>query len=84
MLIFSMCSNIIYAAGLKKQENIESAEIYVELYPREGYLHIKEYNISTLLTKTEKIKKQVEYIKELIASTKYCKKRFGFKKFIAQ
>jgi len=70
------------ANGLIVKNNIEAPEIYIQLYPADGYLHIKEYKISSLLDDPEKIKKQIDEIAESVKSATYCHRRFGFKQFI--
>lgn len=67
-----------FADGLNKTLNITTAETYVRLYPRDGYLQIKEYSLSATSSRTS-----TEKVKSLIANAKYCKKRFKFKQFTA-
>ncbi len=66
------------ADGLSKKLNIEAAEIYVCLYPGDGYLHIKEYRLSAVTRDTS-----TEKIKSLIEDAKFCEKRFPFRHFTA-
>ena len=73
----------VYAGGSFDRKDVKAAEIYVRLYPGDGYLLVKEYKVSTLLSSRQDIEGQIKEIKELVSKAGYAKERFGCEEFVA-
>lgn len=58
-------------------------EIFVQLYPRDGYLHVKEYNI-TSLKDAGSLADQVSAMRAKIADLEYAESEYGFEHFDAK
>jgi hypothetical protein len=67
--------------ALVQSLDVEAAETYVQLWPADGFLYIKEYHLSTLKSDPTDIRQQVAHISDLVRSTKYCKSRYGLADF---
>lgn len=76
LLLLSLPS--LGAAGLPKTLAVESPEIYVRVHPRDGYLQIREYALSTTAPAFSP-----EEIKTLVRHAGYCRLRFAFEHFTA-
>ncbi len=62
---------------------VRPREIYVQLYPRDGYLHIKEYHIESLLP-PDAVADQLEAIRNRIAALEYSESEYRFELFDAK
>jgi hypothetical protein len=60
---------------------VESAEVYVEINPGNGFLFVREYYLSTLEQDSAAIAAQVAEISALVQSRGYCKARYAFAEF---
>lgn len=67
-----------FAGGLNKNLRLNAAETYVQLYPRDGFLHIKEYSLGATSSRCS-----IQKIKSMVADAKYCDSKFKFKHFTA-
>jgi hypothetical protein len=56
--------------------DVEAGETYVQLWPADGFLCIKEYHLSTLKSDPADIRRQVADISALVRSANYCKTRY--------
>lgn len=63
--------------------DLEAGELYVQLSPADGFLHIKEYLLSTRKSDATEIQSQVEKISELVRTARYSHTRFGLSAFTA-
>ena len=79
-LLLSTLIGTVQAASLPSTLGLTTGETYVELHPRDGFLYIKEYYLSTLNSENTR-SKQAEEISSLIRSASYCKKRYGLSIF---
>lgn len=67
--------------NIDKGLSVEAPELYVSIYPHEGYVFIKEYKLSTTLNNKQKIEKQTQKIKSLVQECKLTETHFNFKHF---
>lgn len=83
-LLFLVLSFPVFAAepALVRTLDVEAGETYIQLYPRDGFLFIKEYSLSTLAAPAS-VNAQVTHITSLIRKARYCKDRYGLEAFTA-
>ena len=62
---------------------LEAQEIYVEFYPRDMMVKIREYGISTTLAPEVDVNKQADLIAQLVAAADYCEQRFAIPGYLA-
>lgn len=79
-LFFSACGDH-NSSTLVRSLDVEARETYVQLYPADGFLYIKEYYLSTLKSAPADIRRQVAGISDLVRSARYCKTRYGLEGF---
>ncbi len=60
---------------------IAPREIFIRLYPRDGYVWIRQYWLNTPLRDDTEIKAQVAAIRELVGKTGFAQSEYGFKRF---
>lgn len=60
---------------------VESAEVYVEINPANGYQFVREYYLSTLEQDSAGIAAQVAELSALVQRRGYCKARYAFAAF---
>lgn len=68
--------------GEKENSNLEAQEVYVEFYPVDGILMIREYGLSSLLTDEAEIQAQASKMQELTRNAEFCKKRFELEGYV--
>lgn len=71
------------AAGheARSPSGIAPREIYIRLYPLDGYVYFREYMISTPLTVDAEIRAQVGHIRDLVGETRFAQAEYGFRLF---
>jgi hypothetical protein len=67
-----------FAGGLNKNLKLDTAETFVQLYPRDGFLHIKEYSLGATSSRCS-----IKKIKALVEDAEYCRSKFKFDHFTA-
>lgn len=60
---------------------IAPREVYIRLYPLDGYVYFREYIVSTPLAADAEIKAQVGRIRGLVGRTEFAQAEYGFKLF---
>lgn len=67
IFVLSIGSTGSYAAEWGEEENreLESQEIFIQFYPVDKILMIREYGLSSLLTDEEEIQAQVDQLQDL-------------------
>lgn len=60
---------------------IAPREVYIRLYPLDGYAYFREYWLHTPLAKDAEIKAQVGRIRALVGRTEFAQAEYGFKLF---
>jgi hypothetical protein len=85
---FLLLSTILLSAGadqrpptLVRTLDVEAGETYVQIWPADGFLYIKEYHVSTLKSNDVEIHRQVAHISDLVRSANYSKARYGLRVF---
>jgi hypothetical protein len=68
-------------AGLNRTVDLEARELYIQFYPSDKLLTVREYGLSTLLTDAAAIEAQVVRLQQLVSSADYCKTRYGLTGF---
>ncbi len=58
-------------------------EVYVQLYPRDGYLHVKEYNLGSVLP-ADSIPSQIARLKAKISALELSESEYAFEVFDAK
>lgn len=71
------------AAGheVDSPNGIAPREVYIRLYPRDGYVYFREYMVSTPLAADARIKAQVGRIHDLVGDTEFAQSEYGFRHF---
>ena len=67
--------------ALVRSLDLEAAETFVQLWPADGFLYMKEYYLSTLKSDPAEIHRQVAQIADLVRSANYAKARYGLQGF---
>lgn len=80
---FTSCTRAAPPAGAQAPLRVEAAETYVQLYPADGFLFIKEYYLSTLEQDSAAVASQASRIAGLVRTRRYCAARFAFTAFTA-
>ena len=62
---------------------IPAHEVYVQLYPRDGYLHVKEYNLGSVLP-ADSIPSQIARLKAKISALELSESEYIFEVFDAK
>lgn len=62
---------------------LEAQEIYVEFYPRDLMVRIREYGISSTLVPETDITQQAALLAQLVAQADYCERRFAIPGYVA-
>lgn len=63
--------------------DLEAREVYVQYFPLDKLLTIREYGLSTLLSDEADIRKQADELRELVTNARYCQTRFGIEGYVA-
>lgn len=74
-------SSVLPQCGGAADLRVESPEIFVEINPATGYLHVKEYYLSTLETDEGAVTTQLAGLSDLVARAAYCPSRFHLASF---
>jgi hypothetical protein len=61
--------------------NLDTHETYVQLWPADGFLYIKDYYVSSKENDPNTIRKQVSLLTKLVRDARYCKTRYGLELF---
>jgi hypothetical protein len=67
--------------ALVRSLDIEAGETFVQLWPADGFLYVKEYHLGTLKSDPAEIHRQVAHISGLVRSGNYIKARYGLQGF---
>lgn len=60
---------------------IAPREVYIRLYPLDGYVYFREYIVSTPLAADARIKAQVGRIRDLVGNTEFARSEYDFRHF---
>lgn len=84
IFILSIGPTGLYAEEWGEDQNreLESQELFIQFYPVDKVLMIREYGLSSLLTDEKEIQAQVDQLQDLIKNAGYCKKRFGLDGYV--
>lgn len=67
--------------ALVRSLDLEAKETFVQFWPADGFLYIKECYLSTLKSDPAEIRRQVAHISDLVRSGNYIKARYGLQGF---
>ncbi len=85
-LLVSLLISLFISINSYSQSNpakpFVATETYVELFPRDGYLHIIEYDLRPVATDKNEIAKAIADVKSKISTASYSKAAFGFSTFV--
>lgn len=88
-MLAGVCLALLAGAGESNAAGHEAAspngiaprEVFIRLYPLDGYVFFREYMLSTPLNSDTEIKAQVAAIRDLVGKTEFARSEFGFKLF---
>jgi len=69
--------------SLVRRLDLVAEETFVQFWPADGFLWIKEYRVGTLKKQPAEIRDQISQIGELVRSANYSKSRYGWCRFVA-
>ena len=89
VMLAGVCLALLAGAGESNAAGHEAAspngiaprEVFIRLYPLDGYVFFREYMLSTPLNSDTEIKAQVAAIRDLVGKTEFARSEFGFKLF---
>jgi hypothetical protein len=81
LLAFALVTCSSPPAMAQEPLRVEAGETYVELWPADGFLFVREYYLSTPETDSARIAAQAAGLAERVTGRRYCVDRFGFDLF---